>query len=428
MKKTLLALAITALSANAFAVNLDTPATPGTQTFASEIKVASTGTTLGTVATTSIDTTVKVGFGMAGDVYVRYDLTNGAKFKAAPTITGFSIASGGVDSTFVILRKDTVGAGIADVLTLKSDISVINKSDVGVSYSLYETAANAVAKTGSLNNKNGTLLSFVSALSVTAATTTPLKIDAIGSASKKFVGPVVATDLTTLTVATAAGAPLNIAGAPVVYTDIINATTSSWTLGGNFSAVASIKAGAEVFTVATDKQTATLADLTKATGVVAYTVTGTADIAETVISATLTPVALTGYEVANVVVAKASELVKNGTTKTVNLALKPGGTYSNYVRISNTDTISGLFSVKVINDAGASASFPLSDVAGQTASIAAGASTTQMTIQTIYNAAAAKGLVISGEGKLRLEVTGQVNNLDVQTYTVSKDGNSFATF
>lgn len=429
MKKTLLALAVSALSVNAFAVNLDTAA--GTQVFAQEIKIAAAGTDIGAAAVTA---TVNAGFSLPAG-FVRFDLTNGAKFKADPALTGVTstLAAGGAGQSFAIFNF-TAPVTPATPLTLTSNngITVVNKAAVGISYGLYETAGNATTQTGNLNAKSGTLLSFTPALTVTA-TPAPaaLKIDAIGAESKKFAGNAIATPLTTLTAALVATPTLKIDGTAVAaVTDI--APTAAWKLNGNFSAVAvnglNAAAGGAA-TIAADKQSVTYAANAASPALVTYTVTGTTEIAETGVSAVFTPTAAAGYEdVAPVTIANAGKLEKNGTTEAVDLALKPGGAYSNYVRISNKDTIPGAFFIKVINDAGQAVSFPLSDVAGQPATIAAGASTTQLSIQSIFDAAAAKGLALSGEGKLRLEVTGQTNNLSVQSYTIAKDGNSFATF
>lgn len=429
MKKTLLAVAITALSANAFAVDLDTPATPATQVFASEITVAPTGTDIGGGV---VVTNVKAGFGLASGSYIRFDLSNGAKFKTVPVLTGVTntVASGGTGQSFVIFNTTAALTSTTPlVLTSVAGITVVNQAPVNVTYGLYESAGNASTSTNPINPKSGTLLSFSPAIQAKATTSSPLNIDAIGAESKKFTGGAVTTPLTTLSVAVATPAPLLATGVAVdEVTDIV--TNAAWKLNGNFSAVTSLNGAAGgAPTIAADKQSVSYATNADAPGLVTYVVTGTAEIAETTVSAVYTPITLaTGYTSAAVTLNNAAKLVKNGTTKTVNLALKPGGTYSNYVRISNTDTIAGLFSVKVINDAGAAVSFPLSSVAGQSASIAAGASTTQMTIQSIFDAAAAQGLALSGDGKLRLQVTGQVTSLDVQTYTVSKDANSFATF
>lgn len=428
MKKTLLALAITALSANAFAVNLDD--NTATQSYASEIVVASTGAVL-QGATAS----VTAGFALATDGYVRLELTNGAKFEGTPTLTSapatslYSVSAGGAGSDYVIFRTDGNGILNTDVLTLAGSVKVANKNAVSVSYALYETAANAVAESGALASKTGTLLNFKSAVKVAATDAVNTNIDAINGESKVFVAGTTAnlTDLAAgvdATVLLASGAPV------AALTDIANSYT--WTLNGNFSAVAAggiedaTAAAAVPFVIAADKQSASLQDA--ADGVVTYTVTGADEIAETTVSAVFSADAKSGYTINAVTINNAAVLSKNGVTRDVDLALKPGGAYSNYVRISNKDTIAGGFSIRVINDAGEAVSFPLNAVAGQPATLDAGASTAQMTIQSIFDAAVAKGLALSGEGKLRLQVTGQVNDLDVQTYTVSKDGNSFATF
>lgn len=443
MKKTLLALAITALSANAFAVDLN--AGTGVQVFAKEIVVPATGKVLGladdaaTPITESLVTaTVKAGFALATDGYVRFELSNGATFAgtpalaSAPTTSLYSISAGGEGQDFVIFRTNGNGILVGDALTLSTQVKVVNKEAVSVSYSLYETASNAVNEVGALNSKSGSLLKFASAVSVSAANAVDANIDAIGGESKTFISNSSAsladakiaalTDLTTgvdTDVLLATGAPIS---------DIADiASDYAWTLSGNFSAAAEVADSTPTaFVLADDKQSAKLQDA--ANGIVTYEVTGLDEIAETNVTATFSATPVSGYTIADVAISNAAVLTKNGVTRDVDLALKPGGAYSNYVRISNKDTIAGGFSIRVINDAGDAVSFPLNAVAGQPATLDAGASTAQMTIQSIFDAAVAKGLALSGEGKLRLQVTGQVNDLDVQTYTVSKDGNSFATF
>ena len=125
-----------------------------------------------------------------------------------------------------------------------------------------------------------------------------------------------------------------------------------------------------------------------------------------------------------------ANLSKNGASEEVDLALNPSCVYSNFIRISNTSTIAGDVFLTVINDSGASAAINLQDIAGQTGSnvLNAGASTTQISIQDIFAAASAKGLVLTGQNKLRLVVDAQVPTIDVQSITTSKDQNSFSTF
>lgn len=437
MKKSLLALAVTALSANAFAVNLDNGT--AVQTFASEIDVSSSGTLVGTA--TKLTASVSAGFGLTNG-YIRYDLSNGATFNTVltgtteltvpATVTTVKVASGGQKGDNFVIYALTGTVASTDILTLTTDAKVVNKNAVPVTYAIYETAAGAANKVGPLSTKSGSLLTFAPALkSVVTSGAYNGYIDAIGNKGLTFVqgGTKSASAIlfnlnpfaVDTTVLKADGS--NIAAA----TDLFSKHTL--TLKGNFSAIAA-KSGLTDgtptdFVVADDKQSASLEG---AGGFVTYTVTGTDAIAETSINADLTFTPVTGYKVDSISLGKVAELQKNGTTKALNLALKPNGAFSNFVRINNTDSIPGLFFIKVINDAGESASFPLSAVAGQSDTIAAGASTSQMPIADIFAAAEANGLALSGEGKLRLEVTGQTNSLDAQVYTVSTDGTTFSKF
>ncbi|MGJ3590158.1 hypothetical protein [Stutzerimonas stutzeri] len=445
MKKTLLALAITALSANAFAVDLETQT--GTASFASEINVASTGTAIATA--TPVTASAKLGVTLA-KVFVRYDLANGAKFAAAPALTStnagpatITLVSGGIaGSSSAIFEVSSTGNATADVLTLAAKTTVVSKEAVGITYGVYETVSNASAQTASLYSKSGTLLNFKSGLEVKAAPAAAIKKIAVGVDGKNFTtfdgaaGANDLTDLTTLTVTPVAGvlaatgnAATVAAAAPGDVNNIISAY--NWKLEGDFSAANSLTA-LSGFTLAANKLSATNTAANVASGTtVTYTVNKTAVIPETAVKATFTPTAAAGYTVAAATFDPAATLVREGTSDSADLALRPNGSYKNFVRISNKSTIAGKFFIEVTNDAGESRTVALNEVAGQASdSLAAGASTTQMDIVDIFAAAAAKGLTLSGEGKLRLKATGQVSNgsVSLQTYTVSKDNNSFATF
>ena len=461
MKKTLLALAIAALSANVFAaptvVNViaeGTTAAPAV--FAKEIAVAASGTVLG-----SADVVVNLTSGFAlSEGYIRVELSNGAKFADVPTFTvaggtpAALPAAGGKDQNFVILKFSETAAGVpvaanaAVAINLVGGIKAVNKDAVALTYSLHQLAGEANNKTNALKTLSAGLVSFADAVEFkqTSLVTPADLIDAIGSESKQFINgaaPSLTQDLVTLQVAAADYAP----SLPGVQTALLaNGETATpaaivastvWTLAGNFSAVAAsgltstVAAATEVPAIAADKQTVTFTNIVaggSATQNISYKVTGTNEVAETGVAVSVAPTAIPGYVLSPVSLGTKAVLKKNGKTESVDLALKPGGAYSNFVRISNKDTISGAFFIKVINDAGQSASFPLSDIPGQPATLAAGASTSQISIQQIFDAAAAKNLALSGDGKLRLEVTGQTNNLSVQSYTTAKDGNSFSTF
>lgn len=441
MKKTLLALAVTALSANAFAVNLDTPSTPGTQVFASEIDVTAP-VVLGAVAGPSnllaslLKTEGGLGFALTNS-YVRYELSNGATFDTAvvaadltsPTYAGAKTVAGGgtVGSNYVIFNLG--GAALAtDKLVFQHSAKVTSQSAVTVSYSLHQQASDAVNKTNALSTKTGTLLSFSKGLVSTSAANTPLEIDAIAQAGKKFVGAATKTPMITLNLAAATPAVARIDGSPAELADLVNLTGTKWTVTGNFSAAKSIAGGdldtgAAGYKLATDKQSATKTTVVAAE-TVSYEVNGTDAIAETAIAATLTPVAASGMKVAPVTISDITRLKNNGKTAKAAFVLKPNGAYKNFVRVSNTGSVATLFTITVTNDAGKSTTINMADVAGQSATaIPAGGSSPQMSIVDIYNAAVAKDFALAGDGKLRLSVTGATTGVSLQNYVTSIDGN-----
>jgi hypothetical protein len=444
MKKTLLALAITALSANAFAVNLDTPTSPGTQVFASEITVG-TGVVLG--SSTKLSTSTTAGFAL-NNSYARFELANGATFNAqvvaadltsvaAGTSTAyigtFTVASGGTaGSNFVIFNVG--GAVLAtDNLTLQTPVKVTSQSAVTVSYSLHQQASDAVNKTNNLSTKSGTLLQFAKAVQLVSTATTPSLIDAIGAASKLFkldattpIGLVNQQPVLNVTasIVNTPVTPAAITGVPASL--LLLVASNSMTLNGNFSASlndAGADLGAGAFVLAADKQSATKV-IAGPVETASYFVNSTTAIAESPISVTYTPTALAGYTIPAITLSAINQLKNNGSTASASFVLKPGGAYENYVRVSNTGSVATLFTLTVTNDAGVATTINMSDVAGQSATaLPAGGSSNQMSITGIYNAAVAKGFALSGEGKLRLAVTGATTSVALQNYVTSKDGN-----
>lgn len=452
MKKTLLAVAITALSANAFAASINytvTSPAPVVNTVAKEVVAASN------IALTTVDTvTWATGFSVTNQNLVRLDLTNGAKFTANPTMTiagqAATISAGGLGATYVIFQAGaaTSGTSAAPVVLSLNGLTAATQADISIGYKLFSTQPDAVAN----NNNTVATGSYPYA---TFANGLVFSADPAGAAASKQI------DVTKQAKLFTTGAPsttsagfggLNLSVKAATYGADLTAGALSLfdmvggdavvTVSGNFSAAAPNGAGtllggipatslnadktAITFKLATTAPVAPIAG-----GQLVYAATGLTAISPSVFNAKLTlgtgakvtsaPADVTGF----------ATLAKNGATATVDLALKPGGAYSNYVRISNKSSIAGNVYITVINDSGDSRTINLGDVAGQTTSIlTAGASTNQITIQDIYNAAAAKGLTLTGDGKLRLVVDAEITNgeLSVQTYTTSKDANSFSTF
>jgi hypothetical protein len=89
--------------------------------------------------------------------------------------------------------------------------------------------------------------------------------------------------------------------------------------------------------------------------------------------------------------------------------------------------VDGLVFITLYQDDGtASSSFKLSDVDATFSDILVGqSSSAQMTIQQLFDAS---GLAAGYTGKLRIVAEGEFSGINIQTYTVSLDGNNFSTF
>lgn len=433
MKKTLIALAIAGLSFNAMAVDLDgkDAATLNVQKYASELKVPAAGLELKKVSLTS-----RIGFALSTDAYVRLNLSD------AVTVSGVTAGSAAVtwavaDSGpgYVILKNDGKGVKSDDVLTVNMTVKVADKKDVTVKYDLYETAGNAVGQTGSLKTKQASLLSFVSALKVTAKADAALKKIDVTDGSKTFESGAVATNLVNLAaeqdplVLGASGFSLLNGDGTVTIPGVVLTDKAAWFVSGPF-----VK-GTTVGGVAIDKDNVgKKLDVTANAAPVIYQNAAGKDakvLVEGAVNAEYVPSSAlaTSYDFSTYKFDGAAQLVKNGDKAEVNLALNPNGAYSQYVRISNKSAQAGAVFVTVTADDGKAVNFPLSAIAGQPASLDAGASTVQLTLKDIYAAAEAKGLTLTGDKKIRLLVDAQVpaKGLSVQSYSLSKDGNSFAT-
>ncbi|WP_236616357.1 MULTISPECIES: hypothetical protein [Azotobacter] len=453
MKKSLLALAVAALSANAFAFELGTDSA---LKYASEIKFDTTdGTELTLPAGETVD--VETGFSItAGNVrYVRFDIT-GAEFDtsnvaaadlvaAGLTIdTEYSVQVSAVDSTnkkYVIFEITPLAAG-GDMdneqeLNFSPKILAKSAANVTLQYRLYETGVAALAGSDAvLASKSGSVISFAKALSFKATPNAAIgKID-VAQESKLFTTGN-ETDLGTVEVALDS-AVLWTDGLATEAEDLLSdtANANSIVISGDFSSATDVQLAGS--SIDPDNLTATTATFPFAnaasvigSGPITFITNETDAISPSGFTTSLDLTAATNSSATDISGGALGSLEKNGDSKEVNLSLKPkseGGVYDNFVRISNTSSLAGKFFITVIADDGSTASLALSDVEGQPAELAARASTTQMRIDDIYAAAVAKGFALSGQGKLRLVVEGEVPSLDVQTYTVSKDANSFATF
>ncbi|MGU5637903.1 hypothetical protein ACV1DV_20490 [Aeromonas veronii] len=463
MKKTLIALAIAGLSFNAAATVTIGDSTT-VKSYASEIAMPATLTNAGT----ALDVKTPIAFSATKDVkrYVRFDLTN-AEFATAITsdklTTDATYIPDPVDAPAVTAQVDlrasvSVGGGagskfvvieINPIATLENTANLtlaLNKvkalsGEGSINYRLYETGVDANAGNDKiLAQKEGKLFTSKSALTVAVVKGADRKID-VTQESKFFTDDdqknVKATNVGTLTVK-ADGDVLDANSTTMTMAKLVK--TSAVVVTGNFSAgkkdankkldKSAVAFGAKV---AADEITATKAqfNFNPAADVVAsvlkFTVDGETAIEAQDMTIKFAPVAQDGYTVSTLDLGVIGTLAKNGSSAIANLVLAPDTSYTNLVRISNTSGIAGKFFITAIADDGKNVTFALSDVAGQPASLDAGASTKQMKVADIYAAAQAKGLVLTGDKKLRLKVEGEVGSLSLQNYTVSKDGNALNT-
>ena len=176
---------------------------------------------------------------------------------------------------------------------------------------------------------------------------------------------------------------------------------------------------------------------------------GASEIPEGTYTGELSMTAEDDYEAIDDVDFTGSTLVKNSDTTDLDFLLTPDGIFRNYVRLTNTSHVPGdNLRVTLINDAGDSVSFDLSD-AGVSNELAAGASTPLININALYAAAVAvdrgddaddepiatfTAIDSDGDGdpdgKLRAQFEGSflVGKLKAQALSVSTDNTSFFTF
>lgn len=239
------------------AVDLD--AGTGTVAFASEL------VTNGTTALTAdaLDVAHTLGFGVSNTQtrYIRYDLTN-ATLNTAVTAADLVVAAatvavaqgGAAGDAYVIFQitaaadypaTQAVAFGLSNGAGTADGIKVTNKSSSAtISYSLYESAADAVlgGATGRLSNKNGTLGTFSTGLAFTA--TTHSTTANVSSLYKQFVANAsntpdgfVATNTANIGDTTfGVTGTVTPAGAAVVIGDLVAAGTKLVLTGADLSA------------------------------------------------------------------------------------------------------------------------------------------------------------------------------------------------
>ena len=409
--------------------------------------------------------------------YVRFDLSSGtwAGAQTAPAsvklqmgtiiaaITETLVSGGQTTDSFAIYQVVATAANKAaaaadDVVFIPTTgITLKDKSDVNITYGLYETAGDAVSQSSALATDSGALFTFKDTTTVTntdGATVAPLidvtvatktgKVFA-GGVAKGLVGVVNiadATDTELLSGIAATTANLTASNVLTVTGDMTflqdldtnNLPDGTYTLGNAAvwadAACTTTLAGSGAETITDTNMTFTTDAYNNDVLYVCVTANGVTDIPVQTFSGNYTTVGAAGYN------NEATDLTlfshaKNGSTSTKHLVLNPTGNYKNFLRITNTSTITGDVSFSLINDSGETVNaVALSAVEGQsTSSLAGGNSTTMIDVADLYAAAQATLATFDvGTGKLRVTVSGNFGTMDVQNITTATDNTSFDTF
>lgn len=477
MKKTLLrnavALAVGVGSASALATNVNyTDTSPAAIKIASEATIsAATGTAITAPGTLTFAT----GFSIAQTArYVRLDLSSGtwgaAQLAADLAVDAANaafftetVASGGTTtSSFVIY--EVVGAGTNSVdstelvtFTPNGGITVKDEAAVNITYGLYETAGDAVGQANALGADSGPLLTFTAANGVTAetATATPSAIDVTVSTNtgkvfangttKTLAGAINIADVANVEEADGTVADTANIQASAVLTvngdftwmqdlDTSNVPDGTYTLGNAFldddndCAAARTNGAAETITDA--NMTFNVGEYNADVIYVCVNGNGVTSIPEQTFTGNLATVGATGYDAESTDLTLGSH-AKNGSSSTLRLVLNPNGSFKNFIRVTNTTTISGDVTFALRNDSGTQVqNISLGSVAGQSASSLGGnSSTTMIDVADLYAAAQAADATFDvGSGKLQVTVSGNFGGLDVQNITTATDNTSFDTF
>jgi hypothetical protein len=456
--------------------------TTGTLAFANENTIGALGATI-EAASDNLDVRSSIGFSITDGTerYIRYDIDGAALagtmadsdllVESALINASVSISAGGqAKDNYVIFEvtaanaASVVGPSNNAVVSLPN-LSITGKNDVTVTYGLYSTPEAAVSAGTTLASDSGKLATFTNAGNHAAVAVTTEAIDVaqgtayfatatkdVTSVIGAFVNagntvtavvsnlPDATTDLSASLDTVAGVTSLEVSGDFSFGQDLgtDGEPDGTYTAAGGPLAIHNTAACNNVVLANAVSMTATKAvfNLTGAadTGDTTYYICATANgkslIPPQTFTGSLATSGVTGVYDAESAALTFGTLVKNGTSVALNLALKPGGAFSNFIRVNNTSGIAGDVSMIVYNDAGDSVSIMFGDVAGVDSSVLpAYGSSDLVAIGDIYDAAVAADATFDvGDGKLRVIIDGEFTGIDAQSITLSTDNTSFTTF
>lgn len=447
MKKTLIALAIAGLSFNAAAVNLSAPnqadIDASAQNYASEIIVSPTATLKAVVISNAVATAEKVNATPAETAnktfFARVDVTGAkiagitlgqefggwtvinvqdnsivAKTTAVATFTA-AAASGGVPAHFVMPAA----------LSFNADAVVADKAGATVKVRVFNEQNNAVSGQAGFdvvaNAKSGKLFGFTQGFKVGITVPNPAAKIAVDKDALEFTSGTSAKLFTVNSdVASPTTTVLDITGSTITS----NTLLGKWEVKGPFLVGSNVNSGAALTAETAAKAVTVVANDKVVYGLPAKNSTS---ITEGVFTATYTPDATQANIYALTKQDFTFDLTKNGSSDSQDLVFSADSSYKTFVRVSNLGGQAGKISFTVYGDDGSSATFPLSAIAGQDATLNAQASTSQIALKDLHAAAVAAGLAEKA-GKLRIVAGGDVSDLSLQTYVLSADGTTFSRF
>lgn len=465
------------------AVDLDKPNGENPLTFAEETTIPAGGAVLDVSAAGGglaviADFGFTIGSGTSKYVLLEFDepltsaLTTGA-FTDSAGVATFSISQGGqAGDTSVIVE---VAANTAADVLQDSDfqfaptavastgpISATNKNTRNISYTLFETAVDAVNGTNPLVSKSGQWITWVTGYSVACSAGTPDRIDVVTPSQFLVNGDASTETLATASIGVTSGVyPTGVAPTAVTVDDYFTAGSTAVVEGNTDAFFAN---GGAITLNALTPTPAVAAGDNEATFVATVdgtdfngplNVTDDTGANETDMVPSSYTLSVTGpgttFDVGTVTV-DCGSLQYSGSTDRLDFALTPNGAFSQFVRITNPSQTDGDVTVTVYNDAGDSVTFPMGDIANVSSTLEAEGSTKLINVNDVYAAAQAAdatfALAATGadsRNKLRIEVRGEfgddatedstaaadrlverrVDGIYIQGLTVSRDNNAF---
>lgn len=382
----LLAVAVATLSStSAFAtVDLDGDTlTDVAKVFAQELVTNDTTAIRGATDDIKVDVKAQFGISAGQSHYVRFDLGNG-KFKTAldnrslvsnstdaPSIT--LVNGGGANSSYAIFQVTAGTGGLAqdDIFSLTpTDLSVTNKSSpIAITYSMYQTAADAVSggSTGRLATKSGDYVKFGSGLKLNATVNTTTAD--VTQLYKKFLAGKTGTSTTLAEIGlvefdadTTLKKPAN--GAALAFADLVAAGTKLTVTGSDLSAASAISLSATgdcagALTAGTNTTATTVDFVVNTTAVsaskaICFTAAGTNPIVAQDFTVGALVVPATGLTVANPASVALGSFKRDGTVLKAPF-IQGAGSFGVFVNLANTSNNPAPYTVRCLSATGTAA-------------------------------------------------------------------------